>query len=102
MLAGEAALEANSSSALLWVDPADSDITRLFAGYYSSTVPADPIEVQELAPSVAAVVETPTAANSSETWRAGERFESGVGYEYKSDITTFTVTTQPSFVCPST
>ena len=86
MLAGQAALEGNSSSALLWVDPSDSDITRLFAGYYSSTVPADPIEVRELKPSVAAVVD------SSETWRAGELFESGVGYAYSADIATFTVT----------
>ena len=89
--AGDAALEGNSSSALLWVDPADSDITRLFAGYYSSTVTADPIEVRELNPSVAAVVETPTADNSSETWRAGETFDSGIGTPFADDIETFTV-----------
>ena len=103
MLAGEATLEANSSSALLWVDPADSDTTRLFAGYYSSAVPADPIEVRELKPSVAAVVETPTAANSSETWRAGETFESGTGTPFSTDIATFTVRSLNNLVhCPST
>ena len=96
MLAGEAALEANSSSALLWVDPSDSDITKLFAGYYSATVPADPIEVRELKPSVAAAVD------SSETWRAGETFESGRGIPFSTDIATFTVRCLNNLVhCPS-
>ena len=37
------------------------------------------------------VVETATAANSSETWRAGETFDSGIGMPFADDIATFTV-----------